>query len=78
MRKRKEQSEGTLWTAAFVISAVILVLIFAATIFAPVLAPADPDALDLKHVFASPSLEHLLGTDKTGRDIFSRILFEEG
>lgn len=75
MRKRKEQSEGTLWTAAFVIAAVILVLIFAATIFAPVLAPADPDALDLKHVFASPSLEHLLGTDKTGRDIFSRILF---
>ena len=37
--------------------------------------PYDPDSVDLLHVFQGVSREHLLGTDKTGRDIFSRLLF---
>ena len=43
-------------------------------IFAPFLAPQDPMAGDMKLVLQTPSAEHLLGTDKLGRDIFSRIL----
>jgi len=55
----------------------ILTLMFAA-IFAPVLAPYPSHAeagvyFDQAH--EPPSLEHPMGTDTSGRDIFSRILF---
>jgi peptide/nickel transport system permease protein len=42
----------------------------------PLVAPYDvgPHAIDLAHRFASPSAEHLLGTDSTGRDTFSQLL----
>ncbi len=44
-------------------------------LFAPLLAPHDPTALDLAHRLASPGAAHWFGTDELGRDIFSRILF---
>ena len=73
--KRKKKQEGTLWTIPFIASAAVLLVILIFTIFAPVLSPWDPNKLDLTQVFATPSAAHLLGTDKTGRDIFSRILY---
>lgn len=51
---------------------VVLVLI---AIFAPVVAPHDPDANNLRSVFAPPSLDHPLGTDQNGRDTLSRLIF---
>jgi len=52
---------------------VISILIFLAT-FAPFLAPYDP--FDLSNdLYKPPSIQHLLGTDALGRDIFSRIIF---
>ncbi|WP_199261874.1 ABC transporter permease [Paracoccus binzhouensis] len=50
-------------------------------IFAPVIAPHDPAAIDLASMFAPPmwldggSLSHPLGTDNLGRDVLSRILY---
>ena len=44
-------------------------------LFAPLLAPFDPLAIDLSAILQPPSSEHLLGTDNLGRDILSRILF---
>lgn len=58
------------WLAVGVIVAVVLM-----ALFAPLLAPADPDASDLLSAFAPPSGEHWLGTDATGRDIASRLIF---
>lgn len=49
---------------------VFLVLALAA----PVLAPDDPDALDLGHRLAGISLSHPLGTDTLGRDQLSRLM----
>lgn len=43
-------------------------------VFAPVLTPYDPLALDLPMRFASPSRQHLLGADEFGRDILSRMI----
>jgi peptide/nickel transport system permease protein len=43
-------------------------------LFAPLIAPHDPNALDLLHTFAGPSLAHPLGTDDTGRDLLSRLI----
>ena len=53
---------------------VVLMMIFAA-IFAPQIAPYDPEENDFEAMFAAPGLDHLLGTDEFGRDIFSRIVY---
>lgn len=44
-------------------------------IFAPVIAPYSQEQQNLLDKFIAPGLEHLMGTDKFGRDIFSRILY---
>jgi peptide/nickel transport system permease protein len=49
--------------------------LFVVSIFAPWLAPYDPNHIDLKQVLMAPSQAHLLGTDTLGRDVFSRIIF---
>lgn len=36
---------------------------------------ADPHAMDMSNTYAPPSLEHLMGTDRYGRDIFARIIY---
>ncbi len=43
-------------------------------IFAPAIAPHDPNAVDLLHTFSGPTLLHPLGTDDTGRDLLSRLI----
>lgn len=55
---------------------VIAVLVLVA-VFAPLLAPYDPTRPDLSLGFraAPPSAEHLLGTDRAGRDVLSRLLY---
>lgn len=53
---------------------IILIFIFMA-IFAPFIAPYEPDAIDLANTLQPPSLEHLMGTDEYGRDVFSRVVY---
>ncbi|MEM5030346.1 oligopeptide ABC transporter permease [Priestia sp. WB3] len=55
-------------------SVILLIIIFSA-IFAPVIAPYAPEHQDLLKRLQPPSAEHLMGTDKFGRDIFSRVLY---
>lgn len=50
----------------------VLVLI---AIFAPLLAPYDPDAQNLTNMLQAPSAQHIFGTDEFGRDILSRTLY---
>jgi ABC-type dipeptide/oligopeptide/nickel transport system permease subunit len=50
------------------------VIVVAAT-FAPLVAPYDPYDTDLTKVMQLPSEAHWLGTDGTGRDILSRLIF---
>lgn len=70
-RAIRKMLNNRLSVAGLVIFAVILLLCVAA----PLVAPYNPLQMDLKDCLASPSLKHLLGTDKIGRDIFSRILY---
>ena len=58
-----------------VVSAVVLVLIVLAAIFARQISGHDPDAIDLFATRAGPSGDHWLGTDATGRDVLARLLF---
>lgn len=43
-------------------------------VFGPMLAPQDPLAQHSSLILKSPSIEHWLGTDALGRDVFSRVL----
>ena len=53
----------------------ILGLLILASIFAPLLAPYDPNTLDMANLLAGASLDHPLGTDQLGRDMLSRLLY---
>lgn len=54
---------------------VILMLILIGVVFAPIIAPYDPITPVFADARQPPSLQHILGTDDIGRDIFSRILY---
>jgi peptide/nickel transport system permease protein len=54
--------------------AIVLLVLFAA-LFAPQIAPHEPNAIDLRDRLTPPCRAHLLGSDQFGRDILSRILF---
>lgn len=54
---------------------VIFAIILLSAIFAPLLTPHDPQKIDLRGMLQSPSGEHWFGTDRTGRDVFARILY---
>ena len=54
---------------------VVLLLLAAAAIFAPALAPHDPARQNLDQDLLTHTQDHLLGTDKLGRDILSRTIY---
>jgi peptide/nickel transport system permease protein len=54
---------------------VVVLVMFAMTIFAEVIAPYDPVAMNLAEKLRPPSAAHILGTDQFGRDLFSRIVY---
>ncbi len=54
---------------------VIFLVIVLLCIFAPYVGRYDPDAVDLLARNQGPSRDHLFGTDRTGRDTFTRTLY---
>lgn len=58
-----------------VVGLVLFAVILLASVFAPLIAEYDPLRIDLRGRLQSPSLEHWFGTDKTGRDVFARVLY---
>ena len=59
----------------FVVGFIITLALIITSVFAPVFATADPFEADFSQMLASPSGEHLFGTDYLGRDLFSRIIY---
>jgi len=58
-----------------VLGLILFSVILLASIFAPLLTEYDPLKIDLRGMLQAPSAEHWFGTDKTGRDVFARILY---
>ncbi len=56
-------------------SVVFLGVLTLVAVLAPVLAPHNPNAVNLMALRGAPSAEHWLGTDSSGRDVLSRLLF---
>ncbi|MFJ2779479.1 MULTISPECIES: ABC transporter permease [unclassified Kitasatospora] len=57
------------------IAAAIIALLALVAILAPWIAPYDPLQVDLAATYQSSSAEHLLGTDNSGRDLLSRLIW---
>lgn len=57
------------------IGIIIITLLVFAAIFAPILAPYDPIETNVEDRLMKPCIEHPLGTDHLGRDVYSRLLF---
>ncbi|MCL4861493.1 MAG: ABC transporter permease [Caldilineaceae bacterium] len=53
----------------------VWVLLILMAIFAPALAPYDPQEADYAAIRQAPSTAHWLGADDIGRDVLSRIIF---
>lgn len=53
---------------------VLMGILLLVTIFADRIVPYDPYAQDLSKSMMPPSSEHLMGTDRYGRDMFSRVI----
>ena len=59
---------------------VILLGVFLVAVFAPVLAPYDPEHVDIRNRLKPPTWQiakgkHFLGTDNVGRDVLSRLIY---
>jgi ABC-type dipeptide/oligopeptide/nickel transport system permease subunit len=56
------------------IGLLFLLALAAGAVLAPVIAPYDPRAADFG-ILEKPSWDHIFGTDRTGRDVFSRVVW---
>jgi peptide/nickel transport system permease protein len=54
---------------------IVIAVVVLITLLAPVLSPYSPTAINLLEPSQGPSSAHLLGTDDTGRDILSRVIY---
>jgi ABC-type dipeptide/oligopeptide/nickel transport system permease subunit len=81
--KKKKFKESAAWdtfkrifyTPSAKLGGILLFIVLFAAIFAPLLTPYSPSALNLKEKFMEPCLAHPFGTDQLGRDIYTRILY---
>jgi peptide/nickel transport system permease protein len=67
---KKSRGSVAVGAAGILITAIVL-----ASALAPIAAPYDPDKQDLSASLARPSAAHVLGTDKLGRDLASRLAY---
>ncbi|MBO68655.1 MAG: D-ala-D-ala transporter subunit [Acidiferrobacteraceae bacterium] len=51
------------------------ILMVVLAVIGPFIAPHDPYGVDFFNRFIPPSAEYIFGTDATGRDVFSRVLY---
>lgn len=67
----KRALSNPLALSGFIIISCILLL----ALLAPLIAPYEPDAINVQAILLSPSSNHWMGTDALGRDVFTRMLY---
>ena len=58
-----------------VICIIVLIVIYMCGLFASVISPYEYTAQDYTNIKKPPSIDHLMGTDRAGRDVFTRVLW---
>jgi peptide/nickel transport system permease protein len=72
---RQSLAEARRASWAVRLSALVLLALALLTLLANVLTPYDPTTISLRERLKPPTLEHPFGTDATGRDVLSRVLY---
>lgn len=54
---------------------IVLIIVYIVGLFAPLIAPYSYSETDLMNTQSGPTLDHIFGTDRLGRDIFTRIIW---
>ncbi len=72
---RRRRLADALRDPSIAVGVTIMLVFLLAALFAPLLSPNDPLAQNVLAGLKPPSAEHLLGTDKLGRELLSRILY---
>lgn len=74
--ERWKKTVKTLFSRKIVrFSAIVVGLFIIMAVFAPVIAPFDPNYADFSAFLQGPSKAHWLGSDNYGRDVLSRIIY---
>jgi len=71
---RQERLRLVLRSKTFLVGAVIVAFWVFCALFGPAVVPDDPYADDILNKLQPPSSEHWFGTDRLGRDVFSRVI----
>ena len=58
-----------------IVGLIIVLLMILSAIFAPLLATFDPNKIDMTKLNQAPGGDYIFGTDSTGRDLYSRLLY---
>jgi len=58
-----------------VFGAILVLIVIFSAIFAPVISPYSPEEMNILYKRQAPQKDFIFGTDKFGRDIFSRIIY---
>lgn len=80
-KARKKQSQFSMvmkrlvQNKAALFGMIVLLLIILGSVFAPLIAPYNPTAINPDAIFAEPSWSHPMGCDSMGRDQLSRLLY---
>ncbi len=67
--------KGLKTNRAFAVTTILVFLFLLTAMAAPLLSPYDPTEATMRNAYLPPSAEHIFGTDKLGRDCFSRVLY---
>lgn len=67
--------KGLKTNRSFAVTTALVLLLIIIAVAAPVLAPYDPTYAAMADAYADPSSAHFFGTDKLGRDCYSRVLY---
>ncbi len=71
---RKEVAARGSTSRLMIVGGVMLAVLALLAIAAPLIAPQDPEAVEVHRVLGAPDLQHLFGSDVLGRDVLSRII----
>ena len=78
MKKKRNSSYvlKAMFSRPLVVAAAVIVVFFLVmAIFAPLISPYDPYQTEITGALKQPSAQHILGTDKLGRDIATRLMY---
>lgn len=72
---RRPRSSRSSAARYLIVGGVMLAVLALVAIAAPIIAPHDPEAMEVRRVLGAPDLTHPFGSDVLGRDVLTRVIY---